>query len=233
MRKKWLFLYLALFLIFLSLFLVLFFSRGKNETKLVALTFDDGPSAKYTPKILEILEKYNAPATFFVVGDRVQAYPNVVRLAYEKGFAVANHSFDHETMFGKADIEIIQEIQKTDTEIRLAVCGNNVLCNYKPAKFFRPPYGETNIQIKKVVAGLGYTEVLWNIYSYDNDAIDKNQSYKEIVWTIFSHQRYSKEIVLMHDAGRDHTKDIEALPEIIERYRELGYKLVTVADIVK
>ncbi|SES72909.1 polysaccharide deacetylase family protein [[Clostridium] polysaccharolyticum] len=188
----------------------------KQETnrKLVALTFDDGPS-ETTPKILDILEKYNIKATFFLIGNLITKETKpIMERELRMGCEIANHSFTHSDMAAMTGEQIREEIDKTTKLIKETV-GYDV-------KFFRPPYISLsdemyeNIDLPFIV-GLGCRD-------WEPDATAKER--KEIVLN----EVKDGTLVLLHDfIGNDNT--VEALPGIIEGLKEQGYTFVTASEI--
>ncbi len=199
----------------------------------VAMTFDDGPSDIYTPQILAILKEYSIKATFFVVGRcvRIPVRAEVLRQVYADGHLIANHTYRHKKLTKLTNAQIIEEIKFNENLIQKTICGDNLFCNYEPAKIMRPPGGATNERVKTAVKNLGYKLVKWNITSNDGGIINKKLGFMEIVKTIFKQKRKDKENVLMHDAGGNRTYDVKALPHIINEYKKMGYEFVTVDEL--
>ena len=158
MQYQWLLAALAVVYIWLlamgsvkicSGFYVNVFCRGGMTEKLVALTFDDGPDEKHTPVILEVLEKHQVPATFFIIGSIAEKREALLRQIIIKGHSIGNHSYSHAflfDLFGTRKME--QDLLKAD-ELIMRVTGK------KPV-LFRPPYGVTNPVLAKVVKKRGY-----------------------------------------------------------------------------
>jgi len=213
------------------------FAADEDEPKVrkVALTFDDGPSAKYTPQILDILKKNEVKATFFVLGKCVKLNPDVLRRAYAEGHFIGNHTYHHvrisDLVGSKEKIkELVKEIKSAEKIIKETICGDDPNCEFEPPKFMRPPYGAKNKKSKEIVKSLGYKMVLWNVSSNDCEAVSHKLGWKAIFKSIFDakRKRRNKEIVLMHDSGGNRTYDVQALPQIITKYKKLGYEFVTV-----
>ena len=118
-------------------------SRGCTGKNMVALTFDDGPDPAATPKILELLEKYNAPATFFVIGEKAQRHPELMRDILARGHQVGNHSFCHDVLL------MLRSRKKIAAEIRMAQQALSVY-GIKPL-IFRPPVGITNPKLGSIL----------------------------------------------------------------------------------
>ncbi|RAK18263.1 polysaccharide deacetylase [Anoxybacillus vitaminiphilus] len=132
-----------------------------TKEKVIALTFDDGPSSKYTPQILDILKQYKAKATFFIVGSRVKAHPDIVKREILDGHELANHTYNHSNFRGLTEEEIRKELRKAKQTIV-------ELTGFSP-KLFRPPGGYYNETIINVANKEGYTVVMW---SWHQDTYD-------------------------------------------------------------
>ena len=183
------------------------------DDKVIALTFDDGPS-QYTNKILDILKKYDACGTFFVIGNHVQFYSDELRRMLKEGSEIGNHSFDHKLLTRLSEDEFKEEINKTNESIK-KVTG------FTPT-LFRPTYGGYNNRLK------GYTDlkfVLWDIDSRDW----KVKSKERILNNILPYVKPGK-IVLMHD---NHVYSVNALEDLIKNLKNSGYKFVTVSELLE
>lgn len=185
-----------------------------TKKKMVALTFDDGPS-ETTHEVLDILEKYEIPATFFLIGEFIteKTIP-IMKRELELGCEIENHSFTHCDMTKLSAEEIREEIEKTSAAIRSAV-------GVQP-KFFRPPYILTNdtmfenIDLNFVV-GMGC-----------NDWIPEASAQERI--QIFFENIKDGTMVLLHDL-QGNVNTVEALPTMIEGLKEQGYTFVTVEEL--
>lgn len=195
----------------------------ENETvalnpdgKYIALTFDDGPSAKVTPRVLQTLEQHDAKATFFMLGNRVEMYPNIAAQVVAAGHELANHTFSHPNLKKLTHKEMTEEISKTNKIIEAATGVTPTL--------FRPPYGIYNQDILNYTTSENYTTIMWSVDSLDwksrNPAAIKNEILNNIT---------NKSVVLMHDI---HTATAEALPEILMALKKEGYEFVTVSELL-
>ena len=180
---------------------------------MVALTFDDGPGPR-TSEILDQLKKYNAHATFFMLGKNVKSYPDAVKQMLKDGNELGNHSYDHQQLT-KIDAEAIaKEVNDTNENIK-NICGS-------PATVLRPPYGAINDTVKSSV---GMPMILWNV-----DTLDwKTRNAQKTIDTVLS-QVKDGDIVLMHDLYEQSAIAAETLiPELTKR----GYQLVTVSEMAE
>ena len=187
----------------------------KNEEKVAYLTFDDGPTKIATPKILEILRKYEVHASFFVIGYRVNEFPNIVKQAYEEGHFIANHGYSHKnSILYRSKEDFFNEIKQTDNAI-----ANAIGCDYYCSHIFRFPNGSTsnpNNEMKKYcknyLSDFGYAYVDWN--ALNNDSIKKYSSSQLLSNLKKSCKNKQSLIILMHDTS-DVSKSYEALEDSI------------------
>ncbi|MFF9027379.1 bifunctional polysaccharide deacetylase/glycosyltransferase family 2 protein [Streptomyces iakyrus] len=191
--------------------------------KTIALTFDDGPNPTWTPQVLAILEKYDVPATFFLVGSMVSRYPGVVRDMVDQGHEVGIHTFTHVDLSYQSDARVRREMEQT----QLALAGAAGITT----TLFRAPYSsETDAidnyswPVYKKLGQDGYTSVF-----VDTDSDDwKRPGVKKIVqWA--TPKKGKGASVLFHDAGGERSQTIEALPRYIEKMRARGYTFTTIS----
>ena len=182
--------------------------------KCVALTFDDGPDNINTLKVADELKSINAKATFFVLGNRVVQYPDIVKRLYNDGNEIENHTFSHPDLIKLRNPTLIKQ-QIDSTQKALLNIGVS-------AKFFRPPYGSVNPLIQKFV---GMPIILWNV---DAQEWRTGTSIESTVQSITSQVRNGS-IVLMHDTRAITT---EALTGITNDLSQRGYKFVTVSHLL-
>jgi len=182
-------------------------SRG-----LVALTFDDGPSTKVTGPLLRLLVQRHVPATFFVVGQRVAAAPDLVRRAARHGFTIGNHTFEHQDLTALSDAGITSTIRHTARLIRRA--------GVRPSRLVRPPYGATNSRVRSILAGMELTPVMWDIDSRDWESGEAATIAARVLGSLRPHD---SNIVLLHDGVLRSPITLAAVPTIIARARSRGY----------
>ena len=196
------------------------FSRSREPTKKIALTFDDGPHPRYTERILNILDKYNVKATFFVIGVNIRNYPEPLKKIYEAGHEIGNHTFAHDNNNDLNAENAIFEMKKCD-EIIYENLG------IRP-KLFRPPRGACNDSVVDAAKSLGYSVVLWSI-----DTLDwKGTSSKCIADNVNSSVQ-GGDIILMHDYTSLKNTTCDALEILIPRLLTLGYEFVTVSELIE
>lgn len=196
----------------------IFYCHRNNEQK-IALTFDDGPHPKYTPKILEILKRYGIKATFFVIGQNVEYYPGIVEQIVADGHEIGNHTYRHKrTKMLNGDI-FFDDVQRCDGII-------SQRCNYK-IKLFRPPEGYVDEKVRDVSRELGYSIILWNIDTEDWAHATPAGIEKNVIENISA-----GDIILMHDYVSGKNETIDALERIIPKLLSENYKFVTVSELI-
>ncbi|WP_411149715.1 bifunctional polysaccharide deacetylase/glycosyltransferase family 2 protein [Streptomyces sp. A30] len=195
--------------------------------KTIALTFDDGPNPTYTPRVLEILEKYDIPATFFVVGSMVSRYPGIVKDMVEQGNEVGIHTFTHVDLSYQSDARIRREMEQT----QLALAGAAGITT----TLFRAPYSsETDAidnyswPVYQQLGADGYTSVFVDT---DSDDWKKPGVSKIVKWATPSGTDGAA--VLMHDAGGEREQTIKALPQYIEKMQAKGYTFTTISGVME
>ena len=198
------------------------------EEKLVSITFDDGPNEHITPQILDLLKEYDAKATFFVVGNRIDRHSEIIKREVLEGHEIGNHTYNHIFFSSNYSREVIdEEIERTRKKIN-EVAGID-------SPWFRPPGGYINDRVVDEAKKYGYTVVLW---SWHQDTQDwKSPGVKAIVNKVLNNVR-NGDIILMHDhvvtkKGNSQTQTVEALKIILPELERRGYKLVTVSELVK
>ncbi|MGR3871835.1 bifunctional polysaccharide deacetylase/glycosyltransferase family 2 protein [Streptomyces graminifolii] len=210
---------------------ILTFRNGKPVTqtipkKTIVLTFDDGPNPTYTPTVLKILEKYDVPGTFFLVGSMVSRYPSIVKQMVAQGNEVGIHTFTHVDLSYQSDARIKREMEQT----QLALAGAAGITT----TLFRAPYSsETDAidnysyPVYKKLGASGYTSVF-----VDTDSDDWKQPgvAKIIKWATPSGTSGSS--VLFHDAGGVRSQTMKALPQYIEKMKAKGYTFTTVSGAI-
>ncbi|KPV40920.1 hypothetical protein AN477_21365 [Alicyclobacillus ferrooxydans] len=188
----------------------------ESHDKTLFLTFDDGPDSDYTPAVLDVLACYGVPATFFCIGSQVEKHPGVVREIRELGHTVGNHTWSHPYLTKVTEAELIDEIVRTATAIE------NIL-GLRP-KLMRPPYGDVNGNVLKLVWDLGCHVVMWDVDSVDWSGIKGPRIVSNVIPYL-----QSGSILLHHSAGQAFGTP-EALPYIIETARKMGYCFASISE---
>src|ERR1700736_3028736 len=183
----------------------------------IAMSFDDGPSSKLTPKLLELLAAHHIKATFFVIGENVAEHPEIVARAAREGHEIGNHSWSHPNFGKMSDDGIRRELQKTDDVILSATGAHPIL--------LRPPYGSiTSRQKKWINQEFGYKIILWDV-----DPLDWKRPGPNVVCNRIVKNTRAGSIVLAHDI---HPGTIEAMPCVLNQLEAKGFKFVTVSELI-
>lgn len=184
----------------------------KRHEKMVALTFDDGPDSKTTPQALEILKRYNAKATFFMVGQNVAANPELAKRVLDEGHQLGIHTWSHPDLTKLPLNQAKKEILDTQEAIYKATAIRPMIT--------RPPYGAINSTVQNAV---DQSFIMWSVDSLDWKTRNTKAIMQEIVKT------RPGSIILMHDI---HQTTIDALPSVLEYLKNNGYTLVTVDELL-
>lgn len=187
--------------------------ENTSEKKKVAITFDDGPHPQYTPEMLEALKKRNVKATFFLLGQEVEKYPEIVKQIQEEGHLIGNHSYQHEQLSKLPMEQACQQVNRTNELIY------NITGEYP--SYLRPPFGDWH---EKLDCEMNMVEVLWDV-----DTLDwSSQNHQKIVNKVLKKVQ-ENDIILMHDG---YETSVTAAMEIIDTLQQQGYEFVTVDEII-
>ncbi len=203
----------------------------KGKEKVAYLTFDDGPSL-VTPKILDILNKENVKASFFVIGKSVEAHPEIVKRAYDEGHYIANHTYSHNnSILYRSSESFSNEIKKTDIAIgkAIGVDAYSSLIFRFPNGFMSPQYKAKKKEMAKLLSQMNYAYIDWNCLN--NDSIKKYNSSQLLNNLKKSSKNKNTLVILMHD-----TKDVSnsslALEDSIEYLKSEGYSFSNFYSVV-
>lgn len=188
------------------------FDLKTNGKKYIALTFDDGPSKKVTPRVLEILRDHNAKATFYMLGQSVQAAPDMAKAVAKDGHEIGNHSYKHDNLSKMTAAQALADITKTNKIIQKAA-GHEPLT-------IRPPYGARNHGLEKQVS---QPTVLWSIDTLDWKTLNPVATLGQV-----KQHAYPGAIVLMHDI---HPTTADALDSVLTYLEKQGYEFVTISQL--
>ena len=196
------------------------YCKSREETKKIALTFDDGPHPRFTRQILDILSEYGIKATFFVIGVNVRNYPESLRIIKDAGCEIGNHTYSHKRMEGMSEEEIRCEIEKCESAV-FEIAG------VRPV-VFRPPQGFVPDELLPITADKGYQVALWSI-----DTLDWSLNPPSRIYSTVAHNVNGGDIILMHDYVSGGNTTCDALRMIIPSLLEKGYTFVTVSELLK
>jgi len=221
---------LGLFLVIFFLFPVYIISAETTTVippKQIALTFDDGPYGTPTIEVLSILKKENVHATFFVIGQNVEKYPEITKEIVANGNIIANHTYNHPEDLTKVSLkEFYSEISKTEDAI--------FSVTHLWTGLFRAPYGNTSPEMLKELEKDDYTLVGWDVDPVD---WDYSKSTPELIEKTVLEEVKPGAIIIFHDGRDTHINYprgnlIKALPKTIEALKKEGYTFVTVDKLL-
>ena len=193
------------------------YSAVHMDGPFIAMTFDDGPSAKLTPELLDILAAHHIHATFFVIGKNVVDHPEILQRAVREGHEIGNHSWSHPALGKMRDDKVRAELQKTDDAIKAAIGTRPVL--------MRPPYGSITARQKQWIhEEFGYRTILWDV-----DPLDWKRPGPSVVTSRIVRETRPGSIILSHDI---HPGTIKAMPATFDQLQEKGFKFVTVSELI-
>lgn len=193
----------------------------RTKEKIVAITFDDGPNELYTTKILDILAKYHAKATFFVIGKQAEKFPTIIKREVKEGHEVAVHSYTHNYNKINNEEKLKDELDQSSNVIQS-------LTGYKPT-LFRPVGGFYNDSIVNTAINNDYRVIMW---SWHQDTKDWSQpGIINITNQVISNARPG-DIILLHDSGGDRSQTVKALENILQYFNKSGYKCITVSEML-
>lgn len=198
-----------------------------TKNKVIALTFDDGPSPVWTPKILDELKKQNVKATFFVVGAHAEKYPEIIKRIFQEGHEIGNHTYLHHVLLYYTNDELQLELRYTEDIIK-DITGEKT-------NLFRPPKGWLTKREKDYIKDLGYKIILWTLNSKDWVTFF---NYKYIVKNLIKNTKPG-DIILFHDSGGtfslkegNRANTAQAVSLLIDELKKKGYKFVPVSELI-
>ena len=180
--------------------------RINPSEKVIYLTFDDGPNPEVTPRVLDILDEFEAKATFFCVGENVMKYPEIFQEVKHRGHAVGNHTFNH--------------VKGTEKTVKVYVDNVGKAHEYIHSKLFRPPHGRITLsQVNKLKAD--FKIIMWDFITYD---FDRQVTSTEILKEVKLRSRNGS-VVIFHDSLKARKNVLEALPEALRYWKKEGYEV--------
>ncbi len=196
-------------------------ARGSRQ---IALTYDDGPNDPHTLRLLEVLAKHGAHATFFLIGRYVRQHPGIVREIAKAGHTIGNHTFTHPLLIFKSEAEIRRELSQCNAVLREALD--------REANIFRPPFGGRRPAVLRIARELGLEPVMWNVTAYDWNA----PSAEAIEQKVTKRMR-GGDVILLHDGGHkqigaDRSQTVLATDHLLTRYKDEGREFVTVSEMM-
>ncbi len=193
-------------------------SNKKTPHNWVAITFDDGPDPEFTPQVLDLLKKYSAKATFFCIGEKIEAHSSILERIIAEGHTIGNPTFTHSRSFGFFGVEEVKnELQKAKETVQ-RLSGRTM-------DLYRPAFGVTNPSIEKVVEELQLKSIGWNVRSLDTTPRSENMVYNRIVSKVAK-----GDIILLHDTS---SKSVAVLERLLVFLNDEKLQSVTVDQLLE
>ena len=190
---------------FLHVFFPGFTWKIPTKAKKLFLTFDDGPHSVITSKVLNILDEYNAKATFFCVGENVKEHPEIYREILSKGHQTGNHTYNHLRGWNTTTKRYIESVQRCSQLVR--------------SDLFRPPHGRITFKQLRALKKEGYRIIMWSVLTRDyNKSADKNGLLERAI-----HKTRPGSIIVFHDSEKAEDNLLYLLPKFLDHYTRKGY----------
>jgi peptidoglycan/xylan/chitin deacetylase (PgdA/CDA1 family) len=190
--------------VILSLFYKNFIWKVNTKEKIIYLTFDDGPDEEVTPKVLDILDEYDAKATFFCLGNNAQKYPGIIEKIVKSGHVLGNHSYSHKNGYKSKLDEYIADVERCESVFK--------------SNLFRPPYGRIKKSQAKILSE-NYKIVMWSVIPGDFDRkISKQKCLERSI-----ENSGSGTIIVFHDSQKAKEKALFTLPHYLKHFKEQGF----------
>ena len=196
--------------------------RGSRGRRRVCLTFDDGPDPEATPRVLDILSLHRITATFFLIGERAARHRTLVQRIVDAGHELGNHGWSHQSLWLAGPRRTADEVRRGHETIG-AIAGS-------PPRFFRAPWGMTNLAIVPVLRRLGTPCVFWTVQPEGRRPVDPDRQVQRVAARV-----KPGAIVDLHDADgvpRAGERTVKALPDFISVLRDDGYTLAGLRDLL-
>ena len=201
------------------------FTGLQPQSKLVALTYDDGPNDPHTLRLLDVLARHNVKATFFLIGRFVKQRPDIARELVRAGNAVGNHTFSHPNL-------IFATAEQTRTELTACKQALNDAVG-EHSRLFRPPFGGRRPGTLRIARALGLDPVMWSVTGWDWKAKPADYVERKV-----RQQVRGGDVILLHDGshaafGADRSQTVIATDHLIARYRSEGFEFVTIPQMME
>jgi len=195
-----------------------------SGAKQIALTFDDGPNDPHTLHLLDVLEKHNVLATFFMIGRFVRQRPDIAVEVKERGHVIGNHTYTHPALTFRSTSAVRDELVQCGDAITAAIGEHS--------KLFRPPFGARRPGVFQLARGLGLDPIMWNVTGYDWNAPSADYIEKKVTARL-----RGGSVVLLHDGGHkafgaDRSNTVKAVDALIVRYKADGFEFVPIPEMI-
>lgn len=189
-----------------------------NSDNSIYLTFDDGPIPQVTPWVLSELEKHNAKATFFCIGENIHKHPAIFQQVLQSGHTIGNHTFNHLNGWNTPVLTYLQNIQKCQQTIE-----EHSLINKNDILLFRPPYGKIRPKQSRFLRKKGYKIIMWDVLSADYDInLTKEKCLENVIKNV-----QSGSIIVFHDSIKAFPRLEYVLPRVLKHLKENGFNFKT------
>jgi len=202
------------------------FVRGARGSRQLALTYDDGPNDPHTLRLLDVLAKHDVHATFFMIGRFVRERPDIARAVAAAGHVIGNHTFTHPLLTFESSAQTRSQLLDCRAALTDTVGEHSNL--------FRPPFGGRRPATLCVARDLGMQTVMWNVTGYDWNAPPASVIERKVAQQVHAD---GGDVILLHDGGHktmgaDRALTVIATDNLIRRYKDRGFQLVTVPEIM-
>ncbi|HWZ41942.1 MAG TPA: polysaccharide deacetylase family protein [Candidatus Saccharimonadales bacterium] len=202
-------------------------TRGRNPQQ-IALTYDDGPNDPHTLRLLEVLARHDARATFFLIGRYVRQRPDIVRAIRDAGHAIGNHTYSHPNLALVSPARLCRELEDCHKALQDAIG------DYQP--LFRPPFGGKRPDVLRAARRMGLEPVMWSVTAYDWSAKSSDSIVGHATRQMGPRDGKQGEIILLHDGGHlefgaDRSHTVEATRRLLEKYSAEGKRFVAIPDL--
>src|SRR5215831_19308336 len=199
-----------------------------NDPGQIALTYDDRPNDPYTPRLLDLLARHRAWATFFLIGQYARRRPEIARAIHNAGHLIGNHTDSHPNLIFVSAARLRRELEDCRKALEDAIGA--------PVPLFRPPFGGRRPNVLRTARAMGLETVMWSVTSYDWSAKSSEAIVQKVVSRVDSRRRPQGEIVLLHDGGHlgfgaDRSHTVAATRVLLEKYSAEGKKFVSVQEL--
>jgi peptidoglycan/xylan/chitin deacetylase (PgdA/CDA1 family) len=196
-----------------------------HKSRLLALTYDDGPSEAWTPRLLEVLARHDVRATFFMLGRYAAQSPEIARAVAAAGHVIGNHTYTHPNLIFCSSGQVQAQLDECD-RVLTDVVGEH-------SKLFRPPFGGRRPDVLRTVRARGFVPVMWSVTAHDWNPVPPEKIEEKV-----ARQIRGGDVILMHDGGHlsptaDRSATVTATDHIISRYKGEGYRFVTVPEMME
>ena len=194
----------------------------------IALTYDDGPNDPHTLHLLDVLDRHQAKATFFLIGKFVRERPEIARAIQAAGHAVGNHTYSHPILIFLSAAAVKQELEDCNKALEDTLGASPTL--------FRPPFGGRRPVVLQTARSLGLTPVMWSVTAYDWSATSADSIVQKVERRIDVQNSSLGQVVLLHDGGHlamstDRSHTVEATRILLNKYSAAGKKFVAIPDL--